>query len=482
MNHLHSIRTRLTILLTLVVTIVYAIVAFIETNEKSSQTKSELHHQMDALLNVQVDALTVPLWNFDKAEVERQLIVLITHADIVSASVLEPNNTVVATAASQSGLDPDDLASPGRSNHEEKARPDRPDHIIERDIRNQDSQLLGRLIVGMSHARMAVARDQIINSHIKQFLIITLVITLTIAIAVTGLVRPVLQITEAMGQVADGNIDIAIPATERRDEIGKMARALEVFKANAEQLQEALEKERELNGLQRQFVSMVSHEFRTPLAVIDGNAQQLLRRANRVTPERLKNSLSKIRMSVVRLTELMESVLNASRLEEGRIAFEPRPCSLIDLLNELCGSYGDLNSNYNLIIDIDGLPNMILADQKLLRQAFSNLLSNAIKYSPERPNIWVTGKLLSEGEMVISVRDEGLGIPKDELEKLFGRFFRASTSTGIAGSGIGLHLVQHFIDLHQGKIKVESAVNVGTTFSVHLPFIDPEDAILAEAA
>lgn len=485
MNHLHSIRTQLTALLTLVVTIVYGIFAYFEINEKSISLDSELHQQMETLLNVQVDALTVPLWNFDQAEVERQLGVLVTHLDIVSATVFETSDAVFAMASSpmekgQSLSTNDDHS--GHTSQGQRLAASQSEHQIERDIINDSDDTMGRLVVAMTHARLHNMRAEIIATHIKEFVIITLVIAATIAIAVTGLVRPVLQITETMGKVADGDIHIAIPATDRRDEIGKMARALEVFKGNAEQLQESLKKERELNGLQRQFVSMVSHEFRTPLAVIDGNAQQMLRRLDRMTPERWKTGLGKVRVAVVRLTELMESVLNASRLEEGKIAYAPGPCSLVDLLKELCGSYSDLNTDRNLIIDIDELPDTIFADQKLLRQVFSNLLSNAIKYSPDGLNIWITGKQVGDHELVIAVRDEGLGIPEKELKKLFGRFFRASTSTGIAGSGIGLHLVKHFVDLHQGRIEVASTLDVGTTFNIHLPLIDPAEMVMATAA
>ena len=94
----------------------------------------------------------------------------------------------------------------------------------------------------------------------------------------------------------------------------------------------------------------------------------------------------------------------------------------------------------------------------------------------------MTGTWQEHHELVVAVRDEGLGIPENELQKLFGRFFRASTSTGIAGSGIGLHLVQHFIDLHEGRIEVESTLNVGTTFSVRLPVNEPGTTISATAA
>jgi signal transduction histidine kinase len=483
MSHLHSIRTRLTVLLTLVATIVYGTFAFWEVNEKSAQIKDELLAQIDALLNVQVDALSVPLWNFDQDEVRRQLGVLVTHGDIIAASVVSTDGDAYAIALDDNSRRSAAERSDGLSGKDaDRWGSDLSTaHTIEREILNDGVEPIGRLVIAVSDERTAKIRNGYLWTHTKEFLILTLVITVTMAVAVTGLVRPVLEITKSMDDVAGGNIHVDIPATERRDEIGKMARALQVFKANAEQLQVALERERELNGLQRQFVSMVSHEFRTPLAVIDGNAQRVLRRPD-ASPERLTASMRKVRTSVINLTELMESVLNAARLEEGRIAFEPSDCPLTEMLKELCGSYAELNADRVFHVEFDQLPETIIADRKLLRQVFSNLLSNAIKYSPDGKNIWVTGQLDEEDELFISIRDEGVGIPSAELEKLFSRFFRASTSTGIAGSGIGLHLVEHFIDLHEGRIEVESAIGEGTTFTVRLPFVRPAMPAAADAA
>lgn len=264
------------------------------------------------------------------------------------------------------------------------------------------------------------------------------------------------------------------------DELDQVAASLNVMHAKIrlsyhdiakfrDELKVALQKERELNGLQRQFVSMVSHEFRTPLAIIDGNAQRLLRRVDTVTPDKLSSVLGKMRLSVYRLTELMESVLSAARLEDGKIVASFGECNIRALIEEICGNYRDLNPNYEFIMDVEGLPSAIVADQKLLRQVLSNLLSNAVKYAPGGQHIWITASEDPPEHVVVSVRDEGVGIPKDEIDKLFGRFFRASTSTGIPGSGIGLHLVKYLIDLHQGDVQVISDEGEGTTFMFRLP-------------
>ncbi|NJO38408.1 MAG: HAMP domain-containing histidine kinase [Rhizobiales bacterium] len=214
---------------------------------------------------------------------------------------------------------------------------------------------------------------------------------------------------------------------------------------------------------------MVSHEFRTPLAIIDGHAQRLLRRSGAGMPDRSIAALGKIRLSVTRLTDLMESVLAAARLEDGRIDFRPGNCQLLEMVAELARNYGELYPHHKILIDFDQAAERIIADPKLLRQVFSNLVSNALKYSPGGGQVWVEGRRKDDGGVVIEVRDQGVGIPTGEQDMLFRRFFRASTSTGIAGTGIGLHLAFHLVQLHHGTIEVESAEGRGTTFRVHLP-------------
>lgn len=232
---------------------------------------------------------------------------------------------------------------------------------------------------------------------------------------------------------------------------------------------EALSRERQVNQLQRQFVSMVSHEFRTPLSIIDGNARRIGRHIDPPRPERIGEGVEKIRAAVQRLGELMESLLDGARLEEGKIAFAPCPLHLRDLLAEIIGNHAEVNPGYRIVAELDGLPDRITGDPKLLRQVFSNLLSNAIKYSPDSKTVWVTGESLPSGDAKIVVEDRGIGIPEQELAKLFERFFRASTSTGIAGSGIGLHLARQFVELHGGSIEARSTVGEGSSFSVTLP-------------
>lgn len=249
------------------------------------------------------------------------------------------------------------------------------------------------------------------------------------------------------------------------DVVAARTRALE---EQALQLAESLEKEKEYNALQHEFVSMVSHEFRTPLAIIDSTAQRIDRRKDNMTPDDLGQRVGKVRNAVKRLTVLIDDTLSMSRLEAGRIEIRPQPTDLRVLLNEVRDQQQQMTRRHHIDMDIAGLPESFLVDPELMRQVFVNLLSNAVKYSPDADLVEVTGRT-EDGTVVVVVRDHGLGIPAQDQPRLFDRFFRATNVTGIAGTGIGLNLVKRLVELHGGTLTFYSAEGEGSTFTVRLP-------------
>ena len=256
-------------------------------------------------------------------------------------------------------------------------------------------------------------------------------------------------------------------ATERQTEL-------------TERLEEALAAEQELNNLQRQFVSLVSHEFRTPLAVIDGNAQQVLRKLETMPRDRIVGSLEKTRNAVAKLIELMETVLSSSKVDAGTIEFNPGPCPLAEILGEAIETRQEISKGHRIIADIDRLASTIVADRQLIHHIFANLLSNAVKYSPNADAVWVDGWVDGDS-VIISFRDEGVGIPREQIDKLFSQFFRATTAKGIAGTGIGLNLVKKLVELHGGSVAVKSEEGKGSTFQVKLPINGPKSRNVQEA-
>lgn len=270
---------------------------------------------------------------------------------------------------------------------------------------------------------------------------------------------------------------------EHRDHLEEAVRCRTAELAKqAQELEGMLERERQINELQRQFVSMVSHEFRTPLAVIDGAAQRLTRRKGQLNEEFVHEKASNIRSSVSRMLELMESILAAGRLDHGKIEIRRQPCSIKDVVAGCATRQGEVRPTHRFLLNLNELPATIVADSASLEQVFTNLFSNAVKYAPGRPEIEVIG--WTEGDYAcVSVRDQGIGIDTDDLPNMFQRYFRARSSSGIAGTGIGLNLVRQIVELHGGTISVASIRGQGTTFSVRLPTFDPVgDSIIPGAA
>ncbi len=238
--------------------------------------------------------------------------------------------------------------------------------------------------------------------------------------------------------------------------------------AQSAELTASLNKEKTIVEQQKTFVSMVSHEFRTPLTIIDGNAQIIQKRGDTIGKEGLEKRSITIRAAVERLVRLIETILSGHMIESGMLVLDPKPVDLGQLIQDVADSLQDISPNHRLRTTVRGLPPTVLIDEKLMRQTISNLLSNAVKYSPSSPEVEISA--FREGEqIIIEVQDHGVGIPEKEQPQIFDRYYRASTSSGIPGSGLGLSLVKQFVDLHHGSLALRSKVGIGTVITVSIP-------------
>lgn len=242
------------------------------------------------------------------------------------------------------------------------------------------------------------------------------------------------------------------------------------YKQAALTLEKALKRERNLRELYKNFVSMVSHQFRTPLAIIDSSAQRMLRRSADMDADEITNRAGKIRTAALRLTKLVEATLDAARFDAGQIDFHPKACNFGKLVRDACDRQRELNPRRAFQLSLDALPRSIVCDPLLLDQVVANLLSNASKYSPEREPIVVSASASAEA-VELTIRDRGIGIPDDEVPRLFERFFRASTAAGIEGTGIGLHVAREIARMHDGDILVETREGDGSAFTLRLPLL-----------
>lgn len=240
-------------------------------------------------------------------------------------------------------------------------------------------------------------------------------------------------------------------------------------------LRRALDKEKELNELKSRFVSTVSHEFRTPLAVILSSLGLLRNYSDRMTPEKKSSLFDQIEGQVQHLTAMIEDVLTITRSETVGIKLDLEPIAFRAFCQELVEQIQTSDGGKHQIVleAAPDTPDTLTADAKSLRQVLMNLLSNAVKYSPS--GSMVTLELGRDGDYVrIVVRDQGIGIPPEDLPRLFEAFQRAKNALSISGTGLGLSIVKRAVEAHQGSISVHSEMGVGTTFTVRLPILPPQ--------
>ena len=235
-----------------------------------------------------------------------------------------------------------------------------------------------------------------------------------------------------------------------------------------EELNDALQKEKELNDLKSRFVSMASHEFRTPLATILSSLSLAKTYGQQGESEKQEKHLDRIKTSVNNLTDIISDVLSISKLEEGKMSVSPELFNLIEFSNDVVKELQSVAKDGQKINHNHSGEEKINFDKKILRHLFFNLISNAIKFSPERKPIDVTTKV-SSNEMKISVKDNGIGISEDDQKHLSERFFRAQNATNIQGTGLGLNIVAKYVEMLDGTIECQSVLEKGTTFIINLP-------------
>lgn len=363
------------------------------------------------------------------------------------------------------------------------------------------SDILGRLTdQTVVKARRDSERAALTYRHARNTVVTAMLLAVALLIGVIvyitrRILTPLLKLVECMHTLAGHDTDISIPSVGRPDEIGEMARAVAVFRDNAvalvdsqrrlidqaAALEAGLENEKRLTAQQRDFLSMTSHEFRTPLTIIDGHAQRLIKTSDRLDAVDIADRGSCIRNAVQRITNIMESLLGASRLLDGRAVFHPCQLDPTAVLRDACQAHRDATRGVAIVEDFATLPAAIHGDPQLLFHAFSNLISNAIKYSQVGSPVEVKARQQSDF-WEVQVRDSGIGIPVRDREHLFERYFRGSNATGIAGTGVGLHLVAMVVALHHGDVLVESLEGVGSRFIVRIPIGAPSTAVSAIGA
>jgi signal transduction histidine kinase len=241
------------------------------------------------------------------------------------------------------------------------------------------------------------------------------------------------------------------------------------LKTSEKKLKKSLIKEKELGQLKASFVTVASHQFRTPLAVIQSNTE-LLEMLNNIgkkqKPEKYAKVTNRITSAISKMTALMDDVLTLGKLTSGKVLYSPQHLDLVIFCKKLAEEYDSVQIDGRSInVVTEGEAYKVYLDAKLLEHTLSNLISNAFKYSTgkENPELRIHYK---PTEVVISVKDYGMGIPKEEQLHLFEPFFRADNVTEIQGTGLGLSIAKEYVEVNKGTISAKSILGEGSCFKI----------------
>ena len=277
------------------------------------------------------------------------------------------------------------------------------------------------------------------------------------------------EILQQQNKLEDANLQVEKLNNELEQKVAlrtnQLEEAMRELETSKEELAQALDKEKELGDLKSRFVSMASHEFRTPLSTILSSASLVAKYTQTEEQEKRDKHIQRIKSSVHNLTDILNEFLSIGKIEDGKIITHYSNFSVKELLTNVCSELqGIAKKTQQINFNHSGDTNVYL-DMTLLRNIFINLLSNAIKFSAEDGVIEVNSTV-SANDVVFEVKDHGMGISIEDQEHLFERFFRAKNATNIQGTGLGLHIVGKYVELMEGKIECKSELEKGTTFII----------------
>ncbi len=271
-------------------------------------------------------------------------------------------------------------------------------------------------------------------------------------------------------KVQERTIDLQLLVHKLKEEVTEREKAEKV-------LRRMLETEKEVGDLKTRFISLVSHEFRTPMTIIRSAAQMIEKFKDKLTDDEKTEKIKRILVTVDTMSDILENVLFIGKTDSGTINLNPRETDLAEhcanIINDLKLGL-DSSRQINLRLPVGSAKSWV--DTKLLRHILFNLISNAVKYSPETSPIDFSLEV-DDSKSVLTVTDYGIGIPADEQEKIFELFYRARNSGSIPGTGLGMSVIIRSIKLHGGKLELSSKENAGSTFRVSLPNLKSIQAV-----
>lgn len=250
----------------------------------------------------------------------------------------------------------------------------------------------------------------------------------------------------------------------------ELARVVYELSQSKNELSQALEKEKALNEIKSRFVSTASHEFRTPLGTILSSISLIQRYTKTEEQEKREKHIHRIKNAVSHLTEMLNDFLSLDKLEEGIIRYKPELIHITETLKQIIEEITPiLKKGQHIVYKHTSEKVQCIVDAPIIKNILFNLISNASKYSDENKPVFVESKI-ADNLLIVSVKDEGYGIPEEEQPFLFTRFFRANNVNNIQGTGLGLNIVKKYLELMNGRIEFQSKLNEGSTFAIYIPF------------
>jgi len=242
---------------------------------------------------------------------------------------------------------------------------------------------------------------------------------------------------------------------------------LEKLEIQTKELESSLQKEIELVDLKTRFVSMASHEFRTPLTSILSSASIIEKYSHTDDQAKRSQHIQRIKSSVAHLTEILEEFLSVGKLEAGKVEVRPDTFTVEEFINDLVTEVdGMRRPGQQIVVQLAGHLTDFVSDTSMLRKVLLNALSNALKFSQK--DVFLKA-MLEENNLIIEITDQGIGISEADQKHLFERFFRGGNASIIPGTGLGLHLMDRYMRLLGGELKLSSVLGQGTTLHISLP-------------
>ncbi len=310
----------------------------------------------------------------------------------------------------------------------------------------------------------------------------------------TGVIHDLSDVKSAEQEIKDLNKNLEETVSQRTYELEKTVNKLlstnnaykseiverklaeQKLQDSQEELTRSLSKEKELNEMKSRFVSMASHEFRTPLTSILSSAAIIGRYDKEEQQDKREKHVNRIKASVANLTGILNDFLSLSKLEEGRVEINVGELNLNLLCMEIIEDTKQLlKSDQKINHTIHGENPLVIVDERILRNIVFNLISNAIKYSDKDISCDI---YFNNDHFELVVKDQGIGIPLEDQKHLFTRFFRAGNVTNIQGTGLGLNIVKRYVEILGGSIRFESEHEVGTSFFIKVPYSNIENSNL----